>query len=639
MITDNFIEDIEALDLEGYRLSFLAPTRGSVLPTVFDLERYFPGRLYWKWALMEKYTVDEPKLEELRAAGWEMIDHIAKPREVLHLTSQLGLVLALAHPGRLASPERGELVLWVRSQDLRRVEQCPVVLVYEAAQDAPMSELVRLIPGTHAITFEGEAVYRYEISQLGDPGLRLLQCIMAGTHYASDRGLPSEFRYALKPPKKSTQKKLQALQENMMMQFALAQAAAAQLSELYWQLHLQSVVKPVRPPHTLMDIPSAFRHANLYENGALIPATDGLEAVIRAMSDAHDDAKGWGGDRSKHPIYIHERATSTTAVTLRMNQLIPEDEHAVAKQLWERVTTYSDTDGDVLLAMLAQVVAAGPDTQGGTWITSSAILDYRGIVQKRHEVEPGVYRDAGHRPNDMRLIADCVVRLRDMHVSVRSYREPKKSGGRRRKVVQESYLVLISDFLTQAEEGQPKEDALQIAWYYRPGSCLDVPVRKNAKVAWLLQQALRYDPYHERWEKRLARYFMFQLRLNNSFGGTTIKRNIREILEESGLLSSINRTDPIRTKERFEKAMRTLTEHGHISDWGETPYLEAMKKRPARGWLEMWLDQELVIIAAPLIEDLARDMLDQIHTQQQRITAPKKQRRKKGDQQEEQNRQ
>jgi hypothetical protein len=377
-----------------------------------------------------------------------------------------------------------------------------------------------------------------------------------------------------------------------------------------------------------MDIPSAFRTAHMQKQGTLIPATDGLEAAIRAMSDARDGAQGWGKDRRKLPAYIHERATSTTAVTLRMNQpLIPENDLAVAQQLWERVTTYSDNDGDVLLAMLAQVVAAGPDEQGATWITVQAILDYRGILSKRHEVEPGIYRDAGHRPEDMREVADCVGRLRDMHISVKTWREPRKSGGRRRKVTQESYLVLISDFLVQTEEGQAvkKEDALQIAWYYRPGSSLDVPLKKNAKVAWLLQQALRYDPYHEKWEKRLARYFMFQLRLNSSFGGTTIRRSIREILEESGLFSSINRTDPIRTKERFENAMRTLTEHGHISDWGEISYLQAMEKRPARRWLEMWLDQELDITAAPLIEDLARDMLDQ----QQQIAAPRKQRRKK----------
>lgn len=636
MATDNFLEDTQALDLEGYRLSFLAPTRGSMLPAVFDLDRYFPGRLYWKWALMEKYTVDEAKLEELCAAGWEMLDHTTRARDLLRLTSRLGLVLALTLPG--VTPERGELELWVRSQDLLHAKQYPVILVYEAEQNTSVSELARLVPGTHAIVFEGEAVYRYEVSQLGDTGIKLLQAMMVGTHYASDRVLPSEYLYSVGSPKKSVQNKLKALHENMLMQFAMAQLAATRLSELYWSLHLQSVGKPARLAHSLLDIPPAFRHANLYENhGNLIPATDALEAAIRAISDAQDGAKGWGADRSKSPTYIHSRATSTTAVTLRMNQqLIPEHDRAVAQQLWERVTTYSDNDGDVLLAMLAQVVAAGPDEQGGTWITAQAILDYRGILPKRHEVGPGVYRDAGHRPDDMQEISDCVGRLRDMHISVRSWREPRKPGGRRRKVVQESYLVLISDFLTQTEEGQvAKEDALQIAWYYRPGSCLDVPVRKNAKVAWLLQQALRYDPYHEKWEKRLARYFMFQLRLNNAFGGTTIKRSIREILEESGLFSSINRTDPIRTKERFENAMRTLAEHGHISDWGETPYLEAMKRRPARGWLEMWLAQELVITAAPLIEDLARDMLDQIHAQhpQQRITAPKKQRRKKGGQQ------
>jgi hypothetical protein len=636
MTIDTFTEDIQAINLEGYHLSFLPPIRGSVMPTVFDLERYFPGRLYWKWALMEKYTVDESKQEELGAAGWEIIDHTAKPSDLLRLTSQLSLVLALAQPGGFATPKRGELALWVRSQDLLHAERYPVILVYEATQETPVNELVDLIPGTHAIVFQGDAVYRYEVSQLGDVGLNLLQRIIRGTQYASHTFLANEF-HTDTTLKKSRQKKLQALHENLLAHFALAQTAAAQLSELYWQLHLQAAVKPVRPPHSLMDIPPAFRHANLYENGALIPATDGLEAVIRAMSDAHDGAKGWGRDHSKLPAYIHERATSTTAVTLRMDQhLTPENERAVAQQLWERVTTYSDNDSDVLLSMLAQVVAAGPDDQGGTWITSSAILDYRGIAQKRHEVESNGYRDAGHRPDDMRLIADCVGRLRDMHISVKTWREPRKPGGRRRKVTQESYLVLISDFLTQTEEerAETNEEApLQIAWYYRPGSCLDVPVRKNAKVAWLLQQALRYDPYHEKWEKRLARYFMFQLRLNSAFGGTTIQRSIHDILQEAGLFSFINHNDPIRTRRQFEAAMRTLMEHGHISEWSEARYLAAMEKHPARGWLDMWLTQELEITAAPLLEDLVQDVLDQVHTQ--RLVAPKKQRKKRGEQQKE----
>jgi hypothetical protein len=610
----------------SYNLSFLAPVRGLVQPTVFDLERYFPGKLFWKWAVMEKYILGEKELEELSAGGWEIIDHTAASNVLLRLTSQLCLVLAAAASGQQ------ELTLWVKEQDRRHAERCPVVLVYEATQETPLAKLQRMTIGTHAIVFDGEAVFRYEIAQLGEAGHLQLQRIATGVRPAAQ-----SFSIDLRDQRSSTQER--TILESLAAPFKQAQAAALQLSELYWNLHQQQIVTPVRLPHTVLEIPPAFRQANLFQQlGNLIPATDGLEAAIRAMSDAHDGARGWG-DPAQSPVYLHERATSTTAVTIRMNQLPDKGIDTVAKQLWKRVTTYSDNDGDVLLAMLAQVVAAGPDDRGGTWITTQAILDYRGILPKRHEVEPGVYRDAGHRPEDMREIAASVERLRDMHVSVRTWREPRKPSGRRRRVTQESYLVLISDFLTQTTEGeQTEENPLQIAWYYRPGASLAVPLTRNAKVAWLLQQALRYDPYHEKWEKRLARYFMFQLRINSAFGGATIQRSIREILEESGLFSSIDYTNPERTKVRFDKAMHVLQEHGHVSEWSEAAYIAAMKQRPSRRWLENWLSYTLEITAAPLLEELAGDMLDQVQVQH-RLAGPKRQdqrvSRKKGHEQEE----
>lgn len=632
MTMDHSLEALSIDDMEGYDLSFLLPIRPAALFIAYDLRPYSSNN-YWKWTFYERYWVNTQQMEEMRVAGWEVIDEYAKQSEFFCLTSQLALVLVVSY----ITNKHLHKETWVRRRDLRHVEQYPVTLLFDTKQAASAEDGIKVTPGMYAAVFEGEATYRYEISQLGDVGIGLLRSIMTGMHVASAGYLPHSLSSDIKLNISRSLPEVN-LHKNPLEQFARARMAAAQLSKLYWQLHLRSVTQSsVHSVHSLMDIPSAFRHAHLYENhGNLVPATDALEAAIRAMSDAHDGAKGWGNDHSKRPTYIYSRPTSITAVTLRMNQhLISDNEHAIAQQLWERVTTYSDNDGDILLAMLAQVVAAGPDEQGGVWITGQAILDYRGILPKRHEIYQGVYRDAGHRSDDLREIADCVERLRDMHVSVKTWREARKPGGRRRKIVQESYLVLISDFLTQTEEGQTqgaKEDALQIAWYYRPGSCLDIPLRKNAQVAWLLQQALRYDPYRQKWEKRLARYFMFQLRINSSFGGITIKRRIRDILEESGLVTSIDTTNPARTRERFETAMNTLIHHGHISDWSEAAYRVAVEQYPTRGKMEKWLDHELEITAAPLIEDLAHDALDHIHTQQRQITTAKRPRKKKGEQ-------
>ena len=49
---------------ENNHLSFLSPIRGSLQPTLLNLELSFPGRLFWKFALLEHYTVGDTELAE-----------------------------------------------------------------------------------------------------------------------------------------------------------------------------------------------------------------------------------------------------------------------------------------------------------------------------------------------------------------------------------------------------------------------------------------------------------------------------------------------------------------------------------------------------------------------------------------------
>jgi hypothetical protein len=106
-------------------------------------------------------------------------------------------------------------------------------------------------------------------------------------------------------------------------------------------------------------------------------------------------------------------------------------------------------------------------------------------------------------------------------------------------------------------------------------------------VARVLQQALRYDPYHERWEKRLARYFTFHLRIGRK-GGDPLPRRIGAVLDELRL--SISRRNPSVSRERFEKAMDRLVADGVVGGWGYSARAKAtLAKLPARGWLKDWL--------------------------------------------------
>src|SRR5579859_6332243 len=64
------------------------------------------------------------------------------------------------------------------------------------------------------------------------------------------------------------------------------------------------------------------------------------------------------------------------------------------------------------------------------------------------------------------------------------------------------------------------------------------------------------------------------------------------------------------TKTHLEKALSRLKEDGHIDSWSEEEYREAMAKRPAHHWDDIWLDYELEITAAPLLGDLAEEAIE-----------------------------
>src|SRR5437667_2236207 len=112
-------------------LSFLSPIRGSLQPTLLNLELSFPGRLFWKFSLLEQYTVGDTELAELRANGWEQIDDFLENPLVLRLTSQLCLVLALTQQGT-----QKKVMLWSRSADLQHAKQFPVVLTYSTSESS-----------------------------------------------------------------------------------------------------------------------------------------------------------------------------------------------------------------------------------------------------------------------------------------------------------------------------------------------------------------------------------------------------------------------------------------------------------------------------------------------------------------------
>lgn len=601
-------------DTDEMQLSFFRSSLPRLEPTIFYLDAHFPGRFFWKWAWIERYDLNSHQYAELEAKGWQLIPRDTFPSVFLPLSSQLCEILGVR---KLEKPQTGDphqdFTLWARRRDCQHAQDYPIVLVAEMMwQDrATSSKLAKLAPGSQAILFPGSAaVHRYTLRDLGEQGTALWEQINDGLR--EEHLVFSSHQDAILHPFAERQHRAEAFIRSVqgaLQRYERGRLAAAELARCYWRHHQQSPNQPVRLPQTIADIPPGFRQVSRGQ-GYPIPVTLGLEAVLLALSNAAEGAAGWR-EEAQQPTYHLLRETGTASVTVPKATVQADTQQDMTRTLWEHIRKIDSLDGDVLLALIIHAILVGPDERGGIWIFAADILKYRGLVPKQHiTATPGVMRDAGHRSEDIRKVAEAIERLRAIHTMVRVWHEPKKKGGRRRVVEQESYLFTVSDFLEDRTGGEdPSHPRQPIAWYYRLGEVLgNLSGRKRTRAVWLLQTALRYDPVRRGWEKRLARYFLFHLRMNDAFGGATMKRSVRSMLQENSL--PLNEGSPEKTKTRLEKALSRLKEDGHIDSWSERQYREAMAKRPAHHWLDLWLDYEMEITAAPLLSDLVEESIE-----------------------------
>ncbi len=95
-------------------------------------------------------------------------------------------------------------------------------------------------------------------------------------------------------------------------------------------------------------------------------------------------------------------------------------------------------------------------------------------------------------------------------------------------------------------------------------------------------KAVQYDPYRQKWEKRLARYLSWQWRIQASRTGYSRPYRVNTLLEVVGEENGPQRPHLIRN--RLEKALDCLQEDKLIASWQYERWDEEMGGRP--GWLQ-----------------------------------------------------
>lgn len=167
---------------------------------------------------------------------------------------------------------------------------------------------------------------------------------------------------------------------------------------------------------------------------------------------------------------------------------------------------------------------------------------------------------------------------------------PRGPRRKRAKWAGESAAIVVSSRFGQALLGGGVDPYI---WRVRPG---DVFARflfgPGRQTALLSLKALEYDPYRQRWEKRLTRYLAWQWRTRQREATYLEPFTVQTLLLTIG--EEIDVRNPIRTKNRLEKALTTLQDDQVIAAWQYGPgWDEAIIGQ--KGWIIRWLDWKIAI--------------------------------------------
>lgn len=556
-----------------------------------------PGFDPWLWhPQQEPIKLTQELRAQLRKQGWKRLPKSPRLEQLFCLRGQL-------LPVRTLETSSGEVEYWADQIDIEHVNAVPVALAFSLPKETQVDQVTANISvsdplppariGEVSLVIYGNKAIPYTIDTLGTEGRELWTQL--GTLIT---GLITD---------KASFDSLSELPEEL-------QVLTQQLAIAYHEAHKERM----RSARELSESPHIFKTTTEVPIPFAIP----IQGVLTAFSNAASGAPGWEHRPDRVPRYTYKQGEATTKVELRGSTPVNNDpDKRTILSLWKKVRTLSDLDGDVFLILLAQAMKAiedGAPSEAPIWIRATQILDYRDLrpITKKEESKLGkqvTERLAGHRTEDIKETAERMGRLEDTWLNIRQMIvAPPKSGrgrARPRLFVHESRLILIDERMRQRElrpdeditddlepfDGSEDSTLVAVAWRYHLGTWITPFLTgPNRQMALLCQQALKYHPEKELPEKRLARYFLFHLRLYAA-QTQTIVRTIKNLFDE--LTLPVDERNPERTRQRFESALDCLVKDHQIDEWS---YAEDYPPLPRNGWLPLWMTWKMRFSATPL---------------------------------------
>lgn len=276
----------------------------------------------------------------------------------------------------------------------------------------------------------------------------------------------------------------------------------------------------------------------------------------------------------------------------------PEEAGAWAEIMWRQREELSDLDADMLDALCAMWISQAKDPRDSALATVDDLLWMRGVKPKLG----GAGRRGGYEPVQREAVMRALTRLENVWLTISEMEVYEPQEGRKKtkakKMTAQSRPFVITDRVGQMRlDGGMEVERFR----FRPGEIfghyLGGPGRQ---VALLSAAALAYDPYREIWEKRLAKYLSW--RWKTVQGGAYFQPyRVATLLERAG--QKVEARNPLRTRERLEKALDRLHRDSVIAGWQYDRFHDRLSES-RKGWVERWLACTVVIEPPDIIKEI-----------------------------------
>lgn len=266
----------------------------------------------------------------------------------------------------------------------------------------------------------------------------------------------------------------------------------------------------------------------------------------------------------------------------------PEEAKALAAMMFEQQKQLSDLDADALDTLSALWLNQARIPHDSAIASVDVLLEMRGLKPKKS----GQGRRGGYEPEQRRAVLQTFSRVLSLWLTMAAV-ETYEHGKRKPK----TRAVQSRAFVVTDRAGQMRLDGHMDVdtFLFRPGEVFArFLLGPGRQTALLSAKALCYDPYRQKWEKRLTRYLSWQWRIRQSTGSYLDPYRVSTLLEAVG--EEPDMRFPNRTKERLEKCLNTLEADKVIAGWQYAGWEEDATSR--RGWVNPWL-QALVVIEPP----------------------------------------